>query len=178
MPRTLIAALVALTLPTAALAVSTDSSEPPAPTPTADCPTGQIWNPSTRRCEEAEKGRHDDSMLYEAVRELAYIGRYESAEIVLSAMSDPLDDRVLTYRGFLARMQGEDEAAIAWYLAALQVNPDNLLARSYMGMGLVAAGDMDGARMQLAEIRARGGGGSWAERALVEALASGRVSRY
>lgn len=180
--RSVPAAALALTMSVAlagpALAVGSDSSAPPAPTPTADCPTGQVWNPTTRACEAADRSRHDPGLLYEAVRELAYLGRYESAEIVLAAMPDPLDDRVLTYRGFLARMQGEDEAATGWYRAALAVNPDNLLTRSYMGQGMVAAGDLAGARLQLAEIRARGGAGTWAELALAEAIATGRTSGY
>lgn len=180
MPRTtpILGLVLALALPGAALAVGTDTTAPPEPTPTAACPSGQLWNPETRRCEDARQGQHSDALLYEAVRELAYLGRYDSAAIVLAQMSNPRDDRVLAYRGFLARMQGDAVAATEWYLAALEVNPDNLLVRSYMGQGMVVAGDLPGARAQLAEIRARGGAGTWAELALAEALTSGRTSRY
>lgn len=179
MTRTLLPALaLTLALPTAVLAAGTDTTSPPAPTPTSDCPTGQVYNETTRECEAAQTGRHGDPLLYEAVRELAYIGRYDSAEIVLAQMSNPLDDRVLTYRGFLARMQGDLDGARAWYLAALSVNPDNLLVRSYMGQGLVVEGDLAGARQQLDEIRARGGQGTWAEVSLAEAVLTGRTALY
>jgi len=176
--RPLLLAL-ALTLPTAAFSVSTpDTTTPPVSSPHSDCPDGQVWNLDEGQCELAQTGRHSDETLFVAVRELAYIGRHDSAEIVLSAMSNPLDDRVLTYRGFLARMQGDLEGARAWYLAALGINPDNLLVRSYMGMGLVAEGDLAGARAQLDEIRTRGGQGTWAEVALAEAISTGRTTLY
>jgi len=176
--RLILTTLAALSLPLAAQAVGSDSTTPPAPTPTAECPAGQVWNPGPRRCEMGEASRHGDAMLYEAVRELAHVGRYESAALVLAQMSNPKDDRVLTYRGFLARMQGDTAGADHWYRAAIRANPDNLLVRSYLGQGLVAAGNRYGAQAQLFEIRARGGHGTWAEVALARALRTGVLSSY
>jgi len=39
-----------------------------------------------------------------------------------------------------------------------------------MGMALVEQGDIQGARVQLVEIRDRGGEGTWAYRALLQSL--------
>jgi hypothetical protein len=52
------------------------------------------------------------------------------------------------------------------------VNPDNLLARSYMGQALVEQGQVDLALAQLSEIRMRGGRGTWAETSLANAVAT------
>ena len=49
-----------------------------------------------------------------------------------------------------------------YYARALAIDPDYVLARSYMGQGMVADGDMAGAKAQLAEIRDRGHQDSWA----------------
>ncbi len=176
-PAVMAAVLVAF-WPAVALAVGGGDDEPPRPTPTSRCPEGQIWNPETERCEEPDSRRHSDRVLYEAARELAYLGRYEAARRVLDAMPDQEDDRVLTYRGFLARMLGEMETAFAWYRRALAKNPDNVLARSYLGQGLVAVGRRSEAEAELAEIERRAGKESWAYRALAEALATGRTYQY
>ena len=173
MPHRLLPAaalLLALTAPAHAI-LHEDETQVPPPTPVADCPDGEVWNHDSLRCEAADADRHGDAALYLAVRELAWIGRLDSAEAVLDRMSDPLDARVLTYRGFIARMRGDAEGAMAWYRAALAVDPDNLLVRSYMGQALAEAGDRAGAHLQLDQIRARGGVGTRAEQALMLALA-------
>ena len=70
-------------------------------------------------------------------------------------------DRVLTYRGFIARKTGNVELGMAYYRQAIARNPDNLLVRSYMGQSLVEQGKPAEARVQLVEILARGGAGTW-----------------
>ena len=69
-------------------------------------------------------------------------------------------------------------ASRQFYLAALRIDPDHLLARSYMGQGMVEAGDLDGARAQLSQIRASGGRGTWPEFSLRLALDRGRGFTY
>lgn len=171
-----LAALIALPLP--ALAVGDDDSAPPRPTPTSRCPDGQVWDDRSARCVPADRSQLGDDRLYQAVRELAYAGRYDSALQVLAAMSNQSDSRVLTYRGFIARQQGDMAAARRHYEAAIAADPGNHLARSYYGMGLAASGDRAGAEAQLAAIRAGGGSGTWAETALAEVLRGGRAYTY
>ena len=61
---------------------------------------------------------------------------------------------------------------------AIAANPDNLLARSYMGQGMVAEGRIDDAITQWREIKARGGEGTWAEASLREAIRTGSTYSY
>jgi hypothetical protein len=169
-------AALALLFPVAAVAVDTDT--PPEPTPTTTvCTGGQVWDHDEGDCVDVEEGRLDDDALYEAAREFASAGLYRHALGALRAMSDQRSDRVLTYMGFTLRKAGTPEQGMAYYRAALAANPDNLLARSYYGQGLVTLGDLDGAEAQLAEIRARGGAGSWPEIALQASIRSG-VATY
>lgn len=167
----------ALALPTFAFAAGGDDE--PKPTKTSkDCKGVRVWDQQKQRCVRPRKSSLDDGQLYQAVRELAYAGRYLDAQGVLDAMSDQSDDRVLTYRGFTARKLGNLELANVYYQQAIDANPDNILARSYMGQGLVTAGDKVAAMTQLREIVARGGAGTWAETSLREAIQSGTTYNY
>ena len=175
--RALVITLVALAVPVA-FAAGDDASSPPPPTPTLRCPDGQIHDKKTGKCVPAKTSSLDDRDRYQAVRELAYAERYAAASLVLDAMTDQLDDRVLTYRGFLMRKTGRPDQALAYYRSAVERNPNNLLVRSYMGQGFVESGDLAAARQQHEEILTRGGRGTWAEVSLRDALASGRTYRY
>jgi len=170
-------ALAVLAIPWA-FAAGDDDTSPPAPTPTPRCPAGQIHDQKAGKCVPVKSSSLDDKDRYQAVRELAYAQRYAAASLVLDAMTDQLDDRVLTYRGFLMRKTGRMDQALTYYRSAMERNPNNLLVRSYMGQGFVEAGDLAAARRQHEEILARGGQGSWAEISLRDALASGRTYRY
>lgn len=187
---------LALIVPVAAFAKGDDA--PPKQTKTTkDCFQAQQWDPeikkwvkfskavngvwdaSLKKCVRPDKTSYlDGQTLYEAVRELAYNGRYEDAITVLDQMPDQQSDLVLTYRGFTARKMGDMDLANAYYQEAIAVNPDNITARSYMGQGLVEAGDKMAAMVQLREIRARGGTGTWSERSLASALKTGKGYNY
>jgi tetratricopeptide (TPR) repeat protein len=169
--------LLLLAVPVAALAV--DSDAPPEPTPTTTvCTDGLVWDSAAGACVEVTEGRFDDDTLYDAAREFAYAGQYRHALTALQAMREQRSDRVLTYMGFTLRKSGEADRGMVYYEAALAANPDNLLARAYLGQGLVVLGDMAAAEAQLGEIRARGGAGTWPEVALLGAIRSGRSFDY
>jgi len=178
LPRFVLAiALAVLAIPSA-FAAGDDVTTPPAPTPTQRCPDGQIHDQKAGKCVPVKSSSLDDKDRYQAVRELAYAQRYATAALVLDAMTDQLDDRVLTYRGFLMRKTGRLDQAVRYYRSAIERNPNNLLVRSYMGQGFVESGDLAAARRQHEEILARGGKGTWAEVSLRDALASGRTYQY
>ena len=142
-------------------------------------PVNGVWDEDLKRCVRPDKTSYLDSdTLYRAVRELAYAGRYGETIQVLDQMPDQMDDRVLTYRGFTVRKLGDLELADMYYEQALTVNPDNILARSYMGQGKLAAGDKVAAVTQLREIQARGGAGTWAEASLRDAIETGATYNY
>jgi tetratricopeptide (TPR) repeat protein len=168
--------VLCLVFPVAALAVDTD--EPPEPTPTTTvCTGGTVWDHEAGACVDVRDGRLDDETLYRAAREFAHAGQYPHAIAALEAMADRRSDRVLTYLGFTLRKSGDPSRGMGYYAAALARNPDNLLARSYMGQGMVELGYLDGARAQLAQIRARGGAGTWPELALVVAIRTAEADR-
>ncbi len=168
----------ALLVPAMAVAVGSDDDTPPKTTKTTtECKSGQVYDEKTASCVDKSSSLIDDDIRYAAVRELAYAGLYDRASGVLGVMA-PTDSRVLTYRGFIARKTGNPDAAMTFYTAAIKADPDNSLARSYMGQGMVEAGDDAGAKLQLAEIRSRGGRNTWAEFALKTAITSGVGSSY
>ncbi|MEO1238796.1 MAG: tetratricopeptide repeat protein [Pseudomonadota bacterium] len=155
------------------------SDTPPTPTETTTvCADDMVWDPESETCVKPDESSLNDDGLYEAVRELAYAGRYDGAAAALAAMSDQADTRVLTYQGFLARKTGDLAAAETLYSAAIAADPNNLLARSYYGQGLAEQGRFGEARAELSEIRRRGGRNTWPEAALVLALASGSGPAY
>ena len=171
--RVLTLALVAM--PTLLWAAGDDDDSPPAATQTTTtCATGLVWSEAEKKCVAPQDSSLNDDMRYQAVRELAYAGRLSEAQAVLATMSDQNEGRVLTYWGFTHGKMGNLETGLTYYLAALSQDPDNILARSYMGQALVAAGNTYEARVQLAEIANRDGAGTWAETSLRNALATGQ----
>lgn len=161
-------------MPMIVWAVGNEDNDPPKPTRTTlECNDGRVWDDKAQICVDVKSGLIDDDARYRAAREFAWAGQYENAISALAAMSDPQEDRVLTYMGFSLRKSGEVMRGMSYYQAALDANPDNLLARSYLGQAFVTLGAAGPAREQLAEIRARGGAGSWPEIALERSIATG-----
>ena len=175
----LLAALAITALPFAAFAAGSDDAEPPKPTETTlECVKGEIFDEKTQKCVKPEGAMLDNDQRFDAVRELAYAGRTTDALRVLASMTEGETDRVLTYTGFLNRQAGDWEAGLAAYDRALVQNPDNILARSYLGQAYVLMNELQLASLQLTEIRARGGAGSWADTALATAIMTGTTTTY
>jgi len=174
-----IAVMIGLAVPGLALAAGGgDSTPPPKTETTTKCKKTEVWDDKTKKCVPAQSGMLDNDTLFQAAREIAYAGRPDDALVVLSAMTEGDTDRVLTYKGFANRKAGRIDEGMKYYNAALRQNPDNILARSYMGQGLVLQGKFDEARAQLQQIVARGGQGTWAEQSLQKALATGQTFSY
>lgn len=153
-------------------AAGSDSSEPPVKTETTQvCKDGEVWDEKTQTCLKVEGGLLTDDQIYLAAREMAYDGQYDNALMVLDFATNQNDPRILNYKGFANRKAGRLDEGMAYYQAALTIDPDYILARSYMGQGLLADGDILRAKEQLAEIAARGGEGTWAYASLEMALA-------
>ena len=154
-----------------AFAAGSDGGGSPSPTPTTtECTDGKVYDEKTKTCVDAESNLIDDDTRYDAIRELAYAAQYDRALMVLATAERQDDPRMLNYRGFIARKLGDLDTAMVFYEKALAADPDYLLARSYMGQGLIAQGDLVGALAQLREIEARGGAGGWPHQALDKAL--------
>lgn len=171
--RIILAAALAFA-PQVALAVGSDDSAPPTPTETTtECEKGMVWDEKTTTCVKPDDQSLNDDQRFDAVRELAYGGRYDQAMQVLAAMTEGETSRVMTYQGFLLRQTGQIEEGIAAYEHAIALDPANNLARSYYGQLLVQMDELAMAEDQLIQIRAHGGAGTWAETALSTAITTG-----
>jgi tetratricopeptide (TPR) repeat protein len=176
--RILLAAAITLA-PQLAFAAGSDDTEPPTPTETTtECAEGTVWDEKTSTCIKAEESSLNDDQRFGAVRELAYAGRPDEALVILATMTEGETARVLTYQGFLLRQTGRVEEGIAAYERAIAMDGGNILARSYYGQLLVQMDETEAAELQLAAIRMHGGSGTWAERALVDAIATGVTYTY
>lgn len=182
-PRLVLALAVSLGLLGAARsgAVGMEDDTPPAPTATTlECPEGQVWDVERATCLDIEESRlpQRPEALIATVRELAYADRLVDARALLGRAVDQGDTMVLTYLGYVTRKMGDMEIGLAHYNRALAVAPDNHLARAYLGLAHLQNGQVELAKVQLAEIRARGGAGLWSERVLAQALLDGDASRH
>ncbi len=172
-------ALIAVPLVTAPVLAAGGGGEPPQPTPTTKkCKKGEVWNKKKKKCIKVEAGVTSDDTLYEAGRELAYVGRFEEAIDMLELAANQDDPRILNYMGFSHRNAGRLEVGMGYYQEALKRDPDYVLTRSYMGQALLQNGDRVGAAVQLAEIEKRAGTDNWPYESLASALATGAVYRH
>ncbi len=121
------------------------------------CKKGEVWNKTSKKCEKAESGVLPDEDLYQQGRYLAKKGYYDWALTVFAAIQNQEDPRVLNYIGYSHRKAGRLDIGITYYRKALALNPNFVLAREYLGEGYVAAGRIDLARAELAEIANRCG---------------------
>ena len=88
-------------------------------------PVNGVWDPNERRCIRPDKaGYLESKLLGDAVRELAYAGRYSEAQEVLSQMNQS-DGLVLTYWGFTYRKLGETVTANLFYEKAISIDHKN-----------------------------------------------------
>lgn len=160
-----------------AFSAGSDSTEPPKPTNTTTvCEDGMVWDEELQKCVLAEDASLTDDQIYDAAREMAYAGLYDEAIHVLELAANQNDPRILNYLGFANRKAGRLELGMDYYLRALEIQPDYILARSYMGQGLVQQGEFEAAEIQLAMIEQLGGKESWAYRALELALEGSETS--
>lgn len=157
--------------PIAAFAASEDTFTAPTPSETATvCEDGMIFDLATETCMSPSDSSNDDSARMNDVRELAYEGYLQAALDVLDRLENPQDTMALTYYGFTHRKAGRSDLGMPYYQAALALDPDNILARSYMGQGFAESGKTQLAQAQLTEIRLRGGRGTCAEFTLRQAI--------
>ena len=134
------------------------------------CKKGEVWDKGKKKCLKVQSGILQDEDLYQQGRALAKEGRYDWALEVLAVVQNQQDPRVLNYTGYSHRKAGRLEIGITYYQKALAIDPNFNLAREYLGEGYVAAGRLDLARAQLAEIQTRCGTGCEEYKDLAEAI--------
>lgn len=125
--------------------------------PASNCQKGQVWDKKKKVCVKAQSGILPDEELYQQGRALAQSGHYDWALQVLASVSNQNDPRVLNYIGYSHRKAGRFDVGMGYYKKALEIDPNFVLAREYLGEGYVATGRIDLARLQLGEIEKRCG---------------------
>lgn len=124
-------------------------------TPAKKCKKGEVLK--NGKCVKASSGVLPDEDLYQQGRALAQAGEYDWALTVLAAVRNQNDPRVLNYIGYSHRKSGRLDEAFGYYHKAIEIDPNFVLAREYLGEGYVAAGRIDLAKSQLTEIANRCG---------------------
>jgi tetratricopeptide (TPR) repeat protein len=147
-----LAALLAFSVPAMAAGDGGGSTQT-----STKCKKGEVWSSKKNKCVKATSGVLPDNELYEEGRGLAKAGHYAWALDVLGAVANKNDPKVLNYIGYSHRKLGDFETGMSYYQQALALNPDFVLAREYLGEGYVASGQVELAKVQLAEIGKRCG---------------------
>jgi tetratricopeptide (TPR) repeat protein len=120
------------------------------------CKSGQVFSASKGKCVKKSADISDPDIKSQGWA-LAYAGDYESAITVFRMAANQNDPEVLNGLGYSHRKMGKVEEGISYYGKALAIDPNYVLAREYLGEGYVAAGRIDLAKQQLAEIGNRCG---------------------
>lgn len=136
-----------------------------------NCTAGEVYDQLLDFCVEATKGAVNDRMLYEYAYVLARFDRFDEAASLLDLLQDPETPPALNVRGFVTRKMGKIDEGIGYYMKALELNPDYVQAREYLGEAYIAQGKPDMAREQLAEIEKRCGNTCREYAMLAEAIA-------
>ena len=145
--------------------------------PAKKCPSGKAWSKQNRKCEPLKSGSLSDEDLARAGRQLARDGHYQEAIKVLETVANRNDSVVLTYLGYSHRRLGDIDLGISLYKKALDIDPENVDTREYLGEGYVSKGELDLAWLELSEIEKRCGTTCEEYRALEIVLRSSR-SQY
>jgi tetratricopeptide (TPR) repeat protein len=137
------------------------------------CPSGTAWSKQQGKCVGQKSGLLSDEDLARAGRQLALDGHYRDAIKVLEMAANENDPAVLTYLGYSHRKLGNIDFGISLYKRALDIDPDNVDTREYLGEGYVSKGELDLAWLELVEIEKRCGTTCVEYQALDKAMRSG-----
>jgi len=137
------------------------------------CPSGTAWSKQQGKCVGQKSGLLSDEDLARAGRQLALDGHYRDAIKVLEMAVNENDPAVLTYLGYSHRKLGNIDFGISLYKRALDIDPDNVDTREYLGEGYVSKGELDLAWLELVEIEKRCGTTCVEYQALDKAMRSG-----
>jgi tetratricopeptide (TPR) repeat protein len=136
-------------LAAAGMALAEGSS--PSNTPT--CQNGEVYNSSTKKCEQRHSGALPDKDLADYAYALAKAKRYDEALEVLNLMKNPNTAQALNYRGYATRHMGKLDEGIGYYLESVKLDPHYAQVREYLGEAYVIKGDLASAKYQLSKIK-------------------------
>ncbi|HEY0290552.1 MAG TPA: tetratricopeptide repeat protein [Pseudomonas sp.] len=141
-------ACLAVALMTGQADASGDEAAPPTP----NCPKGQVWDSSSKKCVTQQSKATSDADRADYAYRLAKDGRYEEALSLLDTLQDPNTAKALNYRGYATRKLGRIDEGIGYYLKSVALDPRYAQVREYLGEAYVIKGRLDLAQEQLATI--------------------------
>ena len=166
-------AVLALSVPAFALGSDSTSNTNSEPT----CPLGKVFDKEKKDCvkmnsrkkpakkkvikkkktKKKSSGLVPDADMIRQGWALAYAGRYEAAIVMFEHVIVKDQPEVLNGLGYSNRKQGRIHQAIAYYKRAINLDPDYVKAREYLGEGYLSIGKAELARAQLRQIKQRCG---------------------
>ena len=164
-----LALALAFSLP--AFAAGSDSGgggESTSPVPT--CKKGEVFSPAKKKCVAKTSEIIPDRAILDQAWALARNSEFDAARELFELAATRENPEVLNGLGYTNRKLGLFEIGIGYYKQALNIDPNYLQVREYLGEGYVTMGKLDLAREQLAEIEKRGGKGTEYHADLVEAI--------
>lgn len=136
------------------------------------CKAGMVYDKAKSKCVKAEEQSLNDDALLNNATALAYAERYNEAITVIGMMKEANTAPALNMLAYSTRNLGDLEGGLALYRAALAIDPDYTLARSYMGQALLQSGNRRAAMIELDEIERRSGTDNRPYQLLAKALLS------
>ncbi len=147
-------------------------------TTTPTCKRGYIYSKKKKKCVRKYSEIIPDSDLKQQGWKLAYAGDFNAAIDLFKLVTNKADPETLNGLGYSHRKLGKLQDGIAYYKQALTINPNYLLAREYLGEGYVAAGRINLAELQLAQIKNRCGTTCKEYKILAKAIVSGNSDNW
>ncbi|MDQ8699050.1 tetratricopeptide repeat protein [Hyphomicrobium sp. LHD-15] len=135
--------------------------------PRIDC-----TKPENKKKAACKPHRAADDAIINGAYWLAHVGKLTDSLALLATVSDHENPRYLNAMGFATRKLGNVDAALPYYTRALEIEPDYVQAREYMGEAFLAKGDLARAGVQLQEIERRCGSGCVSFVALKQQIAA------
>src|SRR6476661_5617736 len=127
------------------------------------CGGSNVWSGEQQACIDSHSASLVDQDFYSEALALADEGKFANALAMLAQIKRQEQPRVLNLVGYNTRKLGDIDKGLDYYHRALELDPDYLLAREYLGKGYLQKGDLAKAKEQLSEIGARCSGGDCTE---------------
>jgi tetratricopeptide (TPR) repeat protein len=136
------------------------------------CGTGKAWSKGEEACLGVDAASLSDDDYFNEARIRVDEQRFAEALDLLFRIKNQDQAKVLNYIGYSTRKLGDVEKGIDYYHRALEIDPNYLKAREYLGEGYLQKGDVASAKEQLDEIANRCGGPCEDYELVVQAIAA------
>lgn len=124
------------------------------PSPKIDCS-----KPGNKKKPACKPHRSSDDAVINGAYWLSHTDKHAEALALLGTVVNQENPRFLNAMGYTTRKLGNVDGALPYYARALEIEPDYVQVREYMGEAFLAKGDLAHANEQLGEITRRCGTG-------------------